>query len=69
VSKIIFQWLWDHRTKVVGYLGTIAGTLATSSVVSPKAAAWYLLISSLITSGIGHFNSMMNAPKTNEPPP
>jgi hypothetical protein len=59
-------WIWDHRTKVVGYLGTVAGTLATSSVVSPKAAAWYLLISSLLTSGIGHFNSMT---KGNEPTP
>lgn len=58
------QWIWAHRTKVVGYLGSAAGTLATSSVVSPKAAAWYLLISSLITLGIGHFNSM-----TGPPPP
>ena len=54
--------VWSHRTKVVGYLGTVAGTLATSSVVSPKAAAWYLLISSLITSGIGHFNSSKPQP-------
>jgi hypothetical protein len=61
----VWQWIWSHRTKVVGYIGTVAGTLATSSVVSPKAAAWYLLISSLITSGIGHFNSA-TAPKTSE---
>lgn len=54
--KKTWRWIWSRRTKAVGYLGTVAGTLATSSVVSPKAAAWYLLISSLITSGIGHFN-------------
>ncbi len=60
--KTVMRWLFSHRTKVVGYLGTVAGTLATSSVVSPKAAAWYLLTSSLITSGIGHFNTSKPKP-------
>lgn len=53
----VLNWIWNNRTKSVGYLGIVLGTLATSSVVPPKVAAWCLLISALITAGIGHFNS------------
>lgn len=51
------KWIWENRTKTVGYIGIVAGTLATSAVVPQKLAAWFLLASSLITAGIGHFNT------------
>jgi hypothetical protein len=50
------DWLWNNRTKVIGYVGASIAQIGISGLVSQKVAAVCALIASLITIGIGHFN-------------
>jgi hypothetical protein len=51
------NWLWNNRTKVIGYLGAGLAQLGTSGLIeSPKAIAWTAFAASMCTLAIGHFN-------------
>ncbi len=51
------KWLWENRTKVIGYLGAGLAQLGTSGLIaSTKAVAWIAFGSSMCTLAIGHFN-------------
>jgi hypothetical protein len=62
------SWLWDNRTKVIGYLGSALAQLGTSGLIAnAKAGAWVAFGSSLCTIAIGHFNDYQ-ARKSQENP-
>jgi hypothetical protein len=50
--------IWRNRTKTIGYVGLIFSALAASPLFPPVAVQWFLLISSLITITVGHFNTI-----------
>jgi hypothetical protein len=52
-------WIWDNRTKHLGYIGSALITLGTSGLVSPKAALWCAFVSTLLTSAVGHYNDYL----------
>lgn len=57
-----FTWLWNRRTTVTGYLGVFIAVLELnpetvgSWVAAPKRGT-LMLILSMATAGIGHFNN------------
>lgn len=62
------HWIWDNRTKLIGYIGAVLSQLGTSGIVaSPKVIAWIAFGSSLCTLAIGHFNDYQ-ARKSQETP-
>jgi predicted small integral membrane protein len=51
------KWIADNRTKLIGYIGAAAAQLGVSGLVGQKTALWCAFVASVITLGIGHFNS------------
>lgn len=52
-----YVFAWDRRTTIYGYLVSLMGVLAASDVLSPKAIKYVLLVSGVLTAGLGHFNN------------
>ncbi len=63
------KWIFSHRTKILGYGGVTIGVLATSTVIPTEVAGWLLLVNSLMTALVGHYNSYKNHPKGTEATP
>ncbi len=59
------QFLWSHKTKVLGVLQIIVSQVATAGVLSESSVTWFLLASGILTSLVGFVNSSQKAP-TNE---
>jgi hypothetical protein len=52
-----WNWIWKHRTKVIGYLGQALAALGVSGIIEgPKTIAIIAYAASLCTSAVGHFN-------------
>lgn len=50
-------WIWDNRTKLIGYLGAALSQLGTSGLITDaKTVAWIGFAASMCTLAIGHFN-------------
>lgn len=63
------NWLWSHRTKVIGYLGAGLSQLGTSGLIeNAKAVAWIAFAASMCTLAIGHFNDYQAAQAKKENP-
>jgi hypothetical protein len=53
----IGTFLWENRTKLIGYVGILLSQLGTSGLIeSPKTIAWIAFGASVCTSAVGHFN-------------
>lgn len=66
------KWLWEHRTKLSGFLGVISGAVQmglpqASVFLTVKQMAGSTMILGVITAAIGFFNSQVS--KSDEPPP
>lgn len=58
----LLDWLWDNRTKVVGYLGAALAQLATTGLVTnARVVGFIAFAASLCTLAIGHFNDYQNS--------
>lgn len=51
-----FTYVWENRTKHIGYVGMLLAQLGTSGLVEGKTQAWIMFASSALTAGIGHYN-------------
>ncbi len=55
---IALHWIWNNRTKSLGYLQVVLGVLAGATGVFPDPWPQRLLLASgLTTALIGHYNS------------
>ncbi len=53
----LLNWIWNNRTKLIGYAGASLAQLGTSGLITnAKAVAWIAFSASLCTLAIGHFN-------------
>lgn len=57
MNCVTCTWVWENRTKVIGYTGAAIAQLGVSGLVGQKTALWCAFVASAITLAIGHFNS------------
>ncbi len=54
------DFLWSHRTKILGFLQLTVGFLATSGVFADEWVKWFTFASGLLTVWVGFINSQAN---------
>ena len=65
----MWQWLWSHRTKILGYFGVVMGTLAVAdptmlaNLIGNNGVRWVVLINGILTALVGHHNSRKTVAK------
>jgi hypothetical protein len=53
----LIDWLWNNRTKVLGYTGQLLTQLGTSGIIeSPKVISWCAFAAFACVSLVGHLN-------------
>lgn len=66
--KKILQWLFENRTKVLGYTQVMLGALAVAdaellrAVLGDNGPRWIILLSGVLTAIVGHYNSSKPQP-------
>jgi hypothetical protein len=57
------NWIWNHRTKTLGFVQITVGSLATATnVFGPETLKIYVLANGLLTAWVGFFNSSRTPP-------
>jgi len=65
----IFNWVSDHKTRVVGYVTVVTGTLVTldeplRDLLTRREMAAFTIFVGIVTAICGH----LNASKSSDPP-
>ena len=60
------EWLWNHRTKVLGFAQITIAQVMLWDFISPGAAVALGSINGLLTVWVGFINSQVNKETPNE---
>lgn len=54
------EYLWSHRTKILGFIQITIGAMTLWSFIPPQTATYLTAANGLLTVWVGWFNSHVN---------